>query len=87
MGFAHELALYLLRVIVTTAFSTLVSALAGYALAKLRFPGRDFLFSIIIIGIMLLPTTTMLVPQFVVLKKRGLVNNYLMGSPFSRPVA
>ncbi len=59
----------------TTVLSALTSALAGYALAKLRFPGRDLLFSIII-GIMLLPTTTMLVPQFVVLKELGLVNNY-----------
>jgi multiple sugar transport system permease protein len=33
------------------------------------------LFSIII-GIMLLPTATMLVPQFVVMKELGLVNNY-----------
>jgi multiple sugar transport system permease protein len=59
----------------TTVLSTLASTLAGYALAKLRFPGRDLLFSIII-GIMLLPTTTMLVPQFVVMKEFGLVNNY-----------
>ncbi|MBN1249630.1 MAG: carbohydrate ABC transporter permease, partial [Anaerolineae bacterium] len=29
-----------------------------------------------IIGIMLLPTTTMLVPQFVVMKELGLVDNY-----------
>jgi multiple sugar transport system permease protein len=49
--------------------------LSGYALAKLRFPGRDFLFSIII-GVMLLPTTTMLVPQFVVMKELSLVDNY-----------
>ena len=59
----------------TTALSAFAATLSGYALAKLRFPGRDFLFSIII-GIMLLPTTTMLVPQFVVMKELGLVNNY-----------
>jgi multiple sugar transport system permease protein len=59
----------------TTFLSALASALSGYALAKLKFPGRDFLFSIII-GIMLLPTATMLVPQFVVMKDLGLVNNY-----------
>ncbi|NLE43938.1 MAG: carbohydrate ABC transporter permease [Chloroflexi bacterium] len=59
----------------TTALSTLASALAGYALAKLRFRGRDLLFSIIM-GIMLLPTTTMLVPQFVVMKELNLVNKY-----------
>jgi multiple sugar transport system permease protein len=59
----------------TTMFSAFASALSGYALAKLKFPGRDLLFSIII-GIMLLPTATMLVPQFVVMKELGLVNNY-----------
>jgi multiple sugar transport system permease protein len=59
----------------TTILSALAATLSGYALAKLRFPGRDVLFSIII-AIMLLPTTTMLVPQFVVMKELGLVNNY-----------
>jgi multiple sugar transport system permease protein len=61
--------------VITTALSALASTLSGYALAKLKFPGRDILFSIII-GIMLLPTATMLVPQFVVMKELGLVNNY-----------
>jgi multiple sugar transport system permease protein len=59
----------------TTILSAFAATLSGYALAKLRFPGRDLLFSIIV-GIMLLPTTTMLVPQFVVMKELGLVNNY-----------
>ncbi len=59
----------------TTLLSALASALSGYALAKLRFPGRDILFSIII-GIMLLPTATMLVPRFVVMRDLGLVDNY-----------
>jgi len=59
----------------TTVLGAFAAALSGYALAKLRFPGRDLLFSIII-GIMLLPTTTMLVPQFVVMKELGLVDNY-----------
>lgn len=59
----------------TMLVSSFAATLAGYAFAKLRFPGRDLLFSIII-GIMLLPTATMLVPQFVVMKELGLVNNY-----------
>jgi multiple sugar transport system permease protein len=59
----------------TTALSALASALSGYALAKLRFPGRDLLFSIII-GVMLLPTATMLVPQFVVMRELKLVDSY-----------
>jgi multiple sugar transport system permease protein len=61
--------------VITTLLSAFAATLSGYALAKLRFPGRDVLFSIII-AIMLLPTTTMLVPQFVVMKEFGLVNNY-----------
>jgi multiple sugar transport system permease protein len=59
----------------TTLLSAFAATLSGYALAKLRFPGRDVLFSIII-AIMLLPTATMLVPQFVVMKELGLVNSY-----------
>lgn len=75
----YQMHKYVLNSVVVAVSTTVVSAftasLAGYALAKLRFPGRDLLFSIII-GIMLLPTTTMLVPQFVVMKELKLVNNY-----------
>ncbi|MEJ5310616.1 MAG: carbohydrate ABC transporter permease [Anaerolineae bacterium] len=61
--------------VATTVLSTLACTLSGYALAKLRFPGRDVLFSLII-GVMLLPTATMLVPQFIVMRDLKLVNNY-----------
>ncbi|HOU14405.1 MAG TPA: carbohydrate ABC transporter permease [Anaerolineae bacterium] len=61
--------------VATTVLSTLACTLSGYALAKLRFPGRDVLFSIII-GIMLLPTATMLVPQFIVMRDLKLIDNY-----------
>lgn len=64
-----------LVVSVSTILSTIASALSGYALAKLQFPGRRLLF-LIILGIMLLPTDTMLVPRFVVMRDLGLVNNY-----------
>ncbi len=60
---------------VITALGTLTSALAGYALAKFHFPGRNVLF-VIVLAVMLLPLGTMLVPSFVVLRDLGLVNNY-----------
>jgi len=60
---------------VITFLSTLASALAGYALAKFRFAGRDVLFGVIL-AVMLLPMGTMLVPQFVVMRDLKLVNNY-----------
>jgi multiple sugar transport system permease protein len=59
----------------STILSTLACALAGYAFAKLEFRGRNTLF-VLVLAIMLLPTTTMLVPQFVVMRQLGLVNNY-----------
>ena len=58
-----------------TVIGTLASALAGYTLAKLRFPGRNVLF-LTILGVMLLPVQTMLVPRFIVLKQLGLVNTF-----------
>ncbi len=61
--------------VATTALSSLACTLSGYALAKLRFPGRDILFSFII-GVMLLPTATMLVPQYIVMRDLKLINNY-----------
>jgi multiple sugar transport system permease protein len=62
-------------VTVIAALSTFASALSGYALAKLEFPGRKVLFGIIVV-IMLLPTETMLVSQFVVLRDLKLVNTF-----------
>lgn len=65
----------ILVVAVTAGLSTFTAALAGYALAKLRFPGRGVLFAIIL-AVMLLPTETMIVPQFVVIRDLGMVNTF-----------
>jgi multiple sugar transport system permease protein len=62
-------------VAITALLSTLSAALAGYTLAKLQFPGRNVFF-LIILAVMLLPTQTMLVPQFAVVRELGLLNNY-----------
>ena len=62
--------------VAATALGAFANTFAGYALAKLKFRGRDLLFSLII-AIMLLPTTTMLVPSYVVMRDLGLVNKHL----------
>jgi multiple sugar transport system permease protein len=62
-------------VFTSTILSVFASSLAGYALAKCEFPGRNPLF-MIILGIMLLPGQTMIVSQFVVMRQLKLVNNY-----------
>ena len=55
---------------------TLISALCGYALAKFRFRGREFLFSVILGGV-LVPTTALALPLFLLFSAAGLVNTYL----------
>jgi len=52
-----------------------VSSLAGYALAKYRFPGRNVLFYVILAGV-LVPQITLAVPQYLLISELGLVNSY-----------
>jgi multiple sugar transport system permease protein len=57
--------------------STLVSAAAGYALAKFEFRGRDLIFYCILGGV-LIPGITLAVPQYLLLSQFGLA-----GGPMS----
>ena len=61
--------------IVVTAGSVLFSSMAGYAFAKLRFPGRERLFGILLIGLVIPPQVGML-PLFLFMKQLHLVNTY-----------
>jgi multiple sugar transport system permease protein len=55
------------------ALQTLFCAMAGYAFARLRFPGRDLIFAILISALMVPPIFTLL-PNFVLVKDLGLIN-------------
>jgi multiple sugar transport system permease protein len=55
--------------------STIVSAAAGYGLAKYRFRGRDFVFGAILAGVML-PQITLAIPQYLLISKIGMANSY-----------
>ena len=55
--------------------STIVSAAAGYGLAKYRFRGRDLVFAAILAGVML-PQITLAIPQYLLMSKIGLANSY-----------
>jgi multiple sugar transport system permease protein len=57
------------------AASTLVSAMAGYALAKYTFPGKQFVFNLILAGV-LVPGVILAIPQYLLLAKVGLTNTY-----------
>ena len=47
----------------------------GYALAKLRFPGRRLLF-VLVLGMLMVPMVATFVPLFVIVSEFGLVNTY-----------
>ena len=59
----------------TTAFSLLFNSMAGYAFAKLRFRGRDRLFSFLLAALVI-PTQIGMLPLFLMLKQVGLINTY-----------
>lgn len=49
--------------IAATAITVVVNLLAGYAFAKLRFPGRDVLF-LVLLSTLMIPVQAIVVPQF-----------------------
>ncbi|MFF7556359.1 carbohydrate ABC transporter permease [Streptomyces olivaceus] len=54
---------------------TLCCAMAGYAFARLRFPGRDAVFGVLIAALMVPPIFT-LMPNFVLVKDLGWLNTF-----------
>lgn len=66
-------------IVVTVSVTILVlflSSLAGYAFAKLKFPGRERLF-VLLLATMMVPAQVTIIPVFLLLKRLGLLNNYL----------
>ncbi|WP_431919799.1 carbohydrate ABC transporter permease [Nonomuraea jabiensis] len=58
-----------------SAASTLISTLAGYALAKYEFRGRNILFYAILAGV-LVPGMTLAIPQYLIMSEMDLVGGY-----------
>jgi ABC-type glycerol-3-phosphate transport system permease component len=59
--------------VLTVAVVIAVSTTAGYAFAKFRFPGREWLFYLFM-GAMMIPGQAILIPMFQFLKAVGLLN-------------
>ncbi len=62
--------------LVVTFGQLLTSSMAGYAFARLRFPGRDTLF-LVYLATMMIPGVVVLIPNFIVMRNLGLVNTHL----------
>ncbi len=60
---------------VSALIGTTFSAMAGYALAKFVFPGRNLIFSIVL-GSILVPATALVLPLYLLMSGVGLANTY-----------
>lgn len=54
----------------------LTASMAAYAFARLRFPGRDLIF-FIVLSTMMLPGTVTIIPLYIIFKDVGWLNTYL----------
>ncbi|WP_432495870.1 carbohydrate ABC transporter permease [Kineococcus gypseus] len=61
--------------VVAVVLTVVVDVLAGYVLAKHRFPGRSVVFFCIVATLMI-PVQTLLVPQFDLVNDLGWINSY-----------
>ncbi|WP_443046381.1 carbohydrate ABC transporter permease [Streptomyces sp. DSM 40750] len=57
------------------ALATLLAGAAGYALAVYRFRGREAVFKVVLAGV-LLPSTTLALPMYLLFSKAGLANTH-----------
>jgi multiple sugar transport system permease protein len=58
-----------------TLLVLMTSALTAYPLARMRFPGRDLVFSLIVASLMI-PGAVVLVPQYVLTQRLGWLSTY-----------
>lgn len=58
-----------------TALSLLLNSMAGYAFAKLRFAGRERIFGVLLLALVI-PGQVAMLPLFLLVKQLGLVNTY-----------
>lgn len=49
--------------------------MAGYAFARMKFPGRDILF-LVVLSTLMIPGIVTIIPKFILLQDLGLLNNY-----------
>ncbi|MGM9986952.1 MAG: carbohydrate ABC transporter permease [Bacillaceae bacterium] len=61
--------------VAVTLLSVMVNSMAGYALARIKFPGRNVMF-FVIVGVMMIPAQITMIPTYMILSKMELVNTY-----------
>jgi multiple sugar transport system permease protein len=69
---------YINTIILTTGRvigQVILASLAGYSFARLRFPGRNFLF-VLVLGIMMVPYMVTIIPRFMILLRLNWLDTY-----------
>lgn len=61
--------------VVGTLVVLFISSLSGFAFARLEFPGRSFIFSILIVSLMI-PGAVTLIPSFLLLRDLNMLDTY-----------
>lgn len=61
--------------VVGTGLNLIFNSMAGYALARLSFPGKKPLF-ILILAVLMIPAQVTLIPNYLILKEFGWLNSY-----------
>jgi multiple sugar transport system permease protein len=74
-GFPRALANSVVVTVLVTGGRVFLDSLAGYALARLRFPGRRVVFGAIL-AVMAVPGVVLLIPKFLVLNRLGIYDSY-----------
>ena len=59
----------------TVAVVLVTSAMAAYPLARMRFPGRDLIF-VLLVGSLMIPNAVVLVPQYILTQRLGWLSTY-----------
>jgi multiple sugar transport system permease protein len=73
--FARQYVNSLYIALVVTAGTMIVSAMAGYAFARIRFPGQNVLFVVVLTGL-LIPSEVTIVPLFQMFQRAGMINTH-----------
>ncbi|MDX2006472.1 MAG: carbohydrate ABC transporter permease [Meiothermus sp.] len=89
INFTHAMRNSLLFTACVVVFQTFFSALAAYAFARLRFPGRDLIFFLFLSATMI-PSVVLFIPNFILMRDLGWLNTfqgmvapYVLMAPFA----
>ena len=63
----------LLMILFRVICACLTATMAGYAFGRLRFPGKNFMFALVLVQ-MMIPSQIFIIPQYLMVSKLGLLN-------------